>query len=338
MPGRALDPMDNSRHNAWNIPGMYFMRIGDLERAVTIYSEMKEWLLLRQSENGRRYHKGTPYHNLGVARLGQQDFQEARRNILLAFIEDAISSEDPSGTPAYIALRQIFSVSNEFLGEVIGVARSAAPTDQMDPENTYSRILTILGRPTVPIPQQEVSYTLEVYEERIFSVDKGHLEDLLQHVELASTTQQKKTSLEDLSHTLFGSVQGWSVIPSTRTQTGEIDQIIRNENSGHPFLQSLGSHILVECKNWSVKVGSNQIRIFIDKIDEHRLTSGIMLVKTGITGRRRRDAVGRIVSKFQQYGTITMVLTKQDIERVIACENLIKILKEKAENVRFGRL
>jgi len=339
MEGLALDPIDNSRHDAWNIAGLYFMRIGDFERARAVYDDMNQWFLLRQTEGRRRYHKGTAYHNLGVALLGLQRITDARHNILLAFIEDAISFEDPSGAPAYIALRQIFGISNDFLQEAMRTARRTAPENQINPENIYEQIMRIPGILTIPAPQQEMPINpLEEYERNIFNVDKTRLKDILQQVEQASTTQEKKTSLETLSETLLSSVQGWSVIASTRTRTGELDRIIRNENSGHPFLSGLGSHILIECKNWSKKVGSSHIRIFVDKMAEHRLTAGIMLTRNGITGNDSRDAKGRIVSKFQEDGTITIVLTKEDLERVIGCYNLIRLLKEKAEDIRFGRL
>jgi len=52
----------------------------------------------------------------------------------------------------------------------------------------------------------------------------------------------------------------------------------------------------------------------------------------------RAYAKGRIISKFQQDGTKAIVLTREDLVRVIGCYNLIKLLKEKAEDIRFGRL
>jgi len=163
------------------------------------------------------------------------------------------------------------------------------------------------------------------------------LGELLDSVERAQTNDEKKRSLESLSEELFKAVEGFTVLGPMKTPTGELDRIIRNENTSHPFLASLGSHVLVECKNWAEKVGSPHIRIFLDKMDEHRCEVGVMLTRNGITGEGTDEAVGRIRSKYQQSGKVVIVLTKDDVERIITCENLIQIMKKKVEEVKFGK-
>jgi tetratricopeptide (TPR) repeat protein len=338
FPEGPLDLVDESKHDIWNIVGLYFMRIGELQLAKSFYDAMRQWFLRRQDLDGIRYHKGTAYHNLGVALLGLGENYEARRNIMCAFIEDAITFQDPTGAPAYIALRQIFFVSRDFLSEVIKIARTSDPKSQLDPMVIYSKAMNIEGAPVVPPMAEYPANELQNYERRAFSINKNQLEQLLQDVEQARTNSEKKRSLELLSESLFGGIQGFTPLPSTRTYTGELDRIIRNENGTHPFLKGLGAHILVECKNWSTKVGANHIRIFLDKMDEHRCQVGVMLAKQGITGKGIREAKGRIWGKFQQNGIILMILSKGDIERIIRCENLIQIMKEKFEDVKFGRL
>jgi len=333
---RALDPSDESRHNVWNYPGIYLMRIGEFDLARSLYDEMRKVLLFRQAHDGRRYHKGTAYHNLGVALLGLGQLQEARSNITIAFIEDVLSFPDPTGAPAYTALRQIFAVSNDFLRELAEFAMKSNVEDKLDPESLYSKFMSLEAYaryPTYPLPL----HPLRAYEQRIFQPNKDLLKDLLQRVEQAQTNMEKKATLENLSEELFGSVEGFEVLPSRRTVTGELDRIIRNEHTSHPFLLGLGSHILVECKNWFKKVGAGHIRIFLDKMDEHRCKAGVILAKNGISGKGVREAIGRIRSKYQQNGIITIVLSKDDLKKVINCENLIQIMKEKAEDVKFPR-
>lgn len=326
-PNGRLDPSDESRHNVWNIPGIYFMRIGEFELAKSLYDEMRQCLLLRQGEDNRRYHKGTAYHNLGVAFLGLGQFLEAQRNITLAFIEDSLSFQDPTSAPAYTALRQIFAVSKDFLGELANLARRSNEKLRLDPSNIYSEMMNLESR-----------QSLQAYEQTIFRPNKDTLRELLDSVERAQTNDEKKRSLESLSEELFKAVEGFTVLGPMRTTTGELDRIIRNENSSHPFLTGLGPHILVECKNWAERVGASHIRIFLDKLDEHRCEVGAMLARNGITGEGTDEAVGRIRSKYQQSGKVVMVLTKGDIERIVNCENLIQIMKEKVEDVKFGRL
>ena len=62
------------------------------------------------------------------------------------------------------------------------------------------------------------------------------------------------------------------------------------------------------------------------------------MAKNGITGDGVKEAVGRIKSKFKQTGTVVIVLTINDIKRIINYENILRILKEQYESIKFVRI
>lgn len=68
---------------------------GNMDAAVASVDRLYYWMLQRQPE-GRRYHKGWPLHQLGMFRLQQEQFSEARHYFLLAFVEDSLSRGEES--------------------------------------------------------------------------------------------------------------------------------------------------------------------------------------------------------------------------------------------------
>lgn len=87
----------------------------------------------------------------------------------------------------------------------------------------------------------------------------------------------KGKSLEDLIEIIFSSIKGLEIIDK-RMSNGdeEIDLTIKN-NIDKTFWSSLSSPcFFVECKNWSTKIGSKEIRDFETKIRNHT-----RLVKVG---------------------------------------------------------
>lgn len=98
---------------------------------------------------------------------------------------------------------------------------------------------------------------------------KHPVEQLVQTVDSAKTTDEKGRSLEELVARLFGTVPGFTVSGRLRTETEEIDITVLN-NSDDPRLKREEAVILVECKNWSSKCGKNEFVIFKEKIENRK--------------------------------------------------------------------
>ena len=148
----------------------------------------------------------------------------------------------------------------------------------------------------------------------------------------ATTTTEKGRALEELIRYVFESVPG---IPVTRRDeqnvflTEEIDIAFWNDKSadGFSFLPNI---ILVECKNWSRPVGSEEVSYFIDKIRHRGLDLGILVAVNGITGSSEEITAAHYQVAFALHdGIRIIVITREEIEDLSDTEELIRLLKLK---------
>ncbi len=94
--------------------GLYNLRNGNYIRAEEIFGKYLDLMLEFQNKIGRRIHKGNPYHNIGISQLFQGKAVDALRNLILAYVEDLISSDNPvevDGAPASRVLRGLCGVA-----------------------------------------------------------------------------------------------------------------------------------------------------------------------------------------------------------------------------------
>jgi len=147
-------------------------------------------------------------------------------------------------------------------------------------------------------------------------------------VKNAKTNKEKKDTLEDLAEFLFNSIERIEVIAKdARTSAEEIDLILKNE-SDDSFWRQFGTPLLVECKNWSRKIGTDEVIIFKDKLDTAGTKVGILIAVKGITGTKRKDAMLKI-REYKQRGYRIILLTGEDIEAICDGENPTDKLREK---------
>ncbi|MGM4932698.1 restriction endonuclease [Tardiphaga sp. 619_E2_N8_5] len=96
----------------------------------------------------------------------------------------------------------------------------------------------------------------------------------------------KGRALEDLICYLFGLVPGISITHRNvmnQFNTEEIDVALWNDQDGNGF-SFLPYTILIEAKNWSSAVSSNEVSWFDTKLKNHGLDFGILISPLGITG------------------------------------------------------
>lgn len=89
----------------------------------------------------------------------------------------------------------------------------------------------------------------------------------------------------------------------------------------HNFSDSL----LIECKNWSDKVGSSEIQKFKGKMLDVKSKVGIMVTKSPIT----KPAKDAIKYAYLSNSVAILVFTRQDIMNVLRDKNLYRTLKSK---------
>jgi hypothetical protein len=148
----------------------------------------------------------------------------------------------------------------------------------------------------------------------------------------AHTTTEKGRTLEDLICYLFEKIPGISV---TRRNTlnqfhsEEIDVAFWNKRypNGLYFLQNI---VLVECKNWSQPLGSEEVNWFDAKLRRRAQPFGILVAANGITGNAQQiNNAHHIISAALTERRQLVVITRQEIEALASSDQLVRLIQEK---------
>jgi hypothetical protein len=150
-------------------------------------------------------------------------------------------------------------------------------------------------------------------------------------VNAPDTTTQGR-ALEDLICYVFQQVPGIAITRRNVTNifnTEEVDVAFFNDGitGGFPFLPSI---ILVEAKNWSNRVGSDEVAWFDTKMRHRGLSFGILVTTLGITGDSTKlTAAHHIVATALAEQRRLIVITTADLLTLTDTEQLVMLLKTK---------
>ena len=112
------------------------------------------------------------------------------------------------------------------------------------------------------------------------------IEQILTRLDQASTTDEKGRALEDFVSVLF------TTIPGIRAAQRNVQNVFRTEEIDIAFwnqrvsdgLHFLPAIFLVECKNWSKPVGSEEVAYFSEKLRNRGCKYGFLIAANGVTG------------------------------------------------------
>jgi hypothetical protein len=148
----------------------------------------------------------------------------------------------------------------------------------------------------------------------------------------AANTTEKGRALENLICYVFGLVPGIAITRRNTLNvfdTEEVDVAFFNDGfaDGFPFLPNL---ILIEAKNWSSNVGSNEVSWFDTKMRNRGLPFGILVTTLGITGNAADlTAAHAIVAAALRESRKLIVITVAEIQGLDSTEDLIVLIKTK---------
>ena len=148
-------------------------------------------------------------------------------------------------------------------------------------------------------------------------------------------------ALEDLVCYLLGRIPGVTVVKRNAVDVGktqEIDVACWNKRlrGGLDFLPYL---LLVEAKNSSVRVSSRDVGWFIAKLEDMGLDFGILVARSGITGRDRNSSAWGVVAKARRNGVRIAVLTQDDVASLRHTDDFAGLVQRKlCELVLLGTL
>jgi predicted NAD-dependent protein-ADP-ribosyltransferase YbiA (DUF1768 family) len=161
----------------------------------------------------------------------------------------------------------------------------------------------------------------------------------LQKVKSASTADDKKKSFESLTKAILNSIPSVeNVTKNYRSLTSELDLIFRfkKEDPSDFFENTSDNMFAVECKNWKTPMDAKAVRDFLGKMQAMKITKGIIVSKSGITGKPGRDAYGVLQQHWHQFGIKVVVLTLVDIEKLRKGDSLAKMLTDKSFQAQSG--
>jgi CheY-like chemotaxis protein len=137
--------------------------------------------------------------------------------------------------------------------------------------------------------------------------------------------QLKGDLLELVMFLLFRTIPGFEHAQLDRQNAlEEIDVIVQN-SSTDPFWQKEGSYVLIECKNWSARVGVPELKLFRQKIEDRfgRSALGFMIAMGGYAETTK-------VEEWTRRGgqSLVVLLTRDDLDALIATRDRSAKLKE----------
>ena len=155
---------------------------------------------------------------------------------------------------------------------------------------------------------------------------------ILANADAAVTNDAKGKAFEDLVCCIFATVPGITV--ARRNQIGayaaeEIDVAFWNDqfDDGLYFLPNI---LLVECKNWSDRLGSEHVAWFDAKLRARGHDIGILVAANGITGDpARASAAQHVVSNALGEGRKIIVITRTELSALADTPALINLIKGK---------
>ncbi len=146
------------------------------------------------------------------------------------------------------------------------------------------------------------------------------------------TTADQGRALEDLICYVLGQVPGVAITHRNELNvfdTEEIDVAIWNDGAPDGFF-FLPNIVLIECKNWSNRVGSAELNWFDAKLRNRGLTFGILVTTLGITGQAADvTAAHAIVAAALRDGRQLIVITADELLAIGSTEALVRLIKFK---------
>jgi len=159
-----------------------------------------------------------------------------------------------------------------------------------------------------------------------------HIQALLTQGLNASSTTEQGRALEQLVCYVFGKVPGIKIVRRDALNvfaTEEVDVAFWNDKSRNGFY-FLPNILLVECKNWSGPVGSQEVSYFGQRLQNRGRDHGILVAANGISGSAQdlKQAHYEIAMSLSR-GLHILVLTGAELTALHKTNQLVDLLKGK---------
>jgi hypothetical protein len=163
-------------------------------------------------------------------------------------------------------------------------------------------------------------------------LDQTALRHFIEVSAAAATTTEQGRALEQFICRLFDQIPGIAITHRNEMnvfRTEEIDVALWNDGfpDGLSFLPDI---ILVECKNWSKRVGSEEVSWFREKLRDRGLDFGILITTQGITGNPEELTGAQfVIAKALAAKCRLLVLKTEELLYLHDTDALILLIKRK---------
>ncbi len=350
-PGEDYDPRElNKAKDACNAYGgvsNLFLANGYLAASQSLlFSAWDLFGRIQREDNQRIYRAGLGYY-LSKLYLSHGDNGAAIRWALLTQADDILGGHSKGGGAGKQALVTIFGIASEELKLFNKIAKNNLTIVENNSSKDWSRpeayAENILIKFALQAPEsshlfaqdsllQEYPLSLPYYNSLLSLVDVDH-----------ASSKEKGEILEDLATYLFMLIPAWSPRRNLLDEfnTFETDIVVRNlKRTSDPTVEILGRHILVECKNWDMKIGVQEVGYFLYRMRLTHVRFGVIFSKLGVTGTVENEKSARSIIRksFHEDGSICVVLDLSDLKEFQNKHSSFwSLLLERIERIRFGK-
>ncbi|OQW32617.1 MAG: hypothetical protein A4E19_04440 [Nitrospira sp. SG-bin1] len=320
--------LDNKKdlQRVWELFGLYFLNQGRVHEAIPVFYELYYRLLDYQEKHHCHVPKGTSLFWLSRCHSLAQRPVLAKRYMMLALCEDSIRDKGNfrahlSG--AYQQLVWSFGLSHN---ELINYA------DHIWGLYKRNRVMGLF--PEWILQQLGDAWMIEQR-----SLAESFLYFLnIRYVRVLQTRlkSQPGRSLEWLAHYLLSTIPGCRAKMNVRSQSTQYDVVGALEGQDVDFRSDLGRYLICECKDWSKPADFTTLAKLARVLESAKCKFGLLFSKLGITGEAHTTAATRELLKvFQDRGIVIIVVSSQDIEKLVSGDNFITMLRDKYEEIRL---
>lgn len=325
-----MTPAEASRAGVtspWSLVCLDLIACGRSHHSLAAAQAWYDLQLMYQESTGERCHKGMPLIRIAEALTAMRCYAMAKRAAMLTLVEDAITNGGYK--------RRAFVGVNILLHHSYGMPEAQIKR-YADAAASVARSLAVLQRyPEAVLQHLDLEWQSEPPDQTevmYYSVNTHYVKHLLAE---AGGDKSGKT-LERLAHYVTGCMPGCRTYWDVQPLTHQLDVVGVFDGPVYDFRSELGRYFACECKDWAKRAGYGVLAEFAQKLQQAKVRFGILLSSEGLTGESEGDYGYRAQQMiYQSQGVAVLVLTRDDLQRLSDGANLVTILRERYEQVRW---
>lgn len=292
----------------------------------------------QQDKLKKRFHKGLELYTEGRIQYYNGSIEQGIKLVTMSFIDDYLHLKQKSFTSdAYRFLAN--HVYGEKNGRIVG-DRIAELINLRDPDLILRPDDFLNSEDLIDIMPPKILRNLFNLNIKKYNHLIEEIKTIKKENRKKKDTQQKVKSngiqLEELAKCLFCSIDGCHFVKRRKlTDSSELDLVYRVIDRKHPLFSMFGEYLIIECKDLEKKVSAATIRTFLANLLSINVNGGILITFNGISGSSLKNAKLEIKKAYHRHGIVILTFDHKDLESITKNRNLLSILYEKYEMVRF---